>query len=286
MTSEETTGPRIRTRADLLHYLTEAAEVEHNLMCTYLYAVFGLKRSTDEGLSEEEALAVEAWRSIIMGVAIEEMTHLALVSNLFCALGARPHFDRPNFPVYPGTHPADIVVRLTPFDLDTLDHFIFLERPHGSDVKDSPAFATDLSFERVAAVEGVMPTSSDYATVGELYAAIREALERLAREHGEAALFVGSPAYQGRPGPCGAARADGDRRPGLGPTRARHHRRARRGITCGPRLLALRAVSHHPTEIRGAARRQPALRALASGRRQPGDASARRSRRARIHRRA
>ena len=87
MSRLETTGPRIRTRADLLHHLTEAAEVEHNLMCTYLYAVFGLKRSTDEGLSEEEAQAVATWRSIIMGVAIEEMTHLALVSNLFCALG-------------------------------------------------------------------------------------------------------------------------------------------------------------------------------------------------------
>ena len=31
-------------REQLLHTLYEAAELEHNLMCTYLYAAFSLKR--------------------------------------------------------------------------------------------------------------------------------------------------------------------------------------------------------------------------------------------------
>ena len=31
------------SREQLLHSLYEAAELEHNLMCTYLYAAFSLK---------------------------------------------------------------------------------------------------------------------------------------------------------------------------------------------------------------------------------------------------
>ena len=39
------------SREQLLHALYEAAELEHNLMCTYLYAAFSLKSGTDEGLT-------------------------------------------------------------------------------------------------------------------------------------------------------------------------------------------------------------------------------------------
>src|SRR5579864_3830767 len=117
----------VRTREDVLYLLAEAAEIEHNLMCCYLYAAFSLKRPGEGALSAEEAAAVARWRTMIMSVAIEEMTHLTLASNLTAALGGRPHFGRPNFPVAPGYHPADIVVRLAPFNMDTLDHFIFLE---------------------------------------------------------------------------------------------------------------------------------------------------------------
>jgi hypothetical protein len=68
----------------------------------------------------------------IVGVAIEEMGHLALVSNLLVAVGGAAHFDRPNLPVPPGYHPAAFVIRLMPFTKPTLDHFIYLERPADS----------------------------------------------------------------------------------------------------------------------------------------------------------
>ena len=45
-----------------LHALYEAAELEHNLMCTYLYAAFSLKDGEADGLSAEEAAAVKRWR--------------------------------------------------------------------------------------------------------------------------------------------------------------------------------------------------------------------------------
>jgi Ferritin-like len=131
-----------------------------------------------------------------MGVAIEEMTHLALASNLMAALGGRPHFGRPNFPVAPGYHPAGIVVRLAPFNMETLDHFIFLERPEGSEIQDSPAFASPLKYERIVPKRLVMPSSQDYATVGHLYRGIRDGFDYLAAAIGEKALFVCPASHQ------------------------------------------------------------------------------------------
>ena len=40
---------RLASRETILHALYEAAELEHNLMCTYLYAAFSLKDSEAEG---------------------------------------------------------------------------------------------------------------------------------------------------------------------------------------------------------------------------------------------
>lgn len=64
-----------------------------------------------------------------MGVAIDEMAHLALVNNVLVALGGAPHFIRPNLPIPPGYHPAGFVIRLAPLTKATLDHFVFLGRP-------------------------------------------------------------------------------------------------------------------------------------------------------------
>src|SRR5688572_33400388 len=69
-------------REQLIHVLTEAAEIEHNLLCSYLHAAFSLKRGIAEGLTPTEAAAVSRWRKSVMSVALEEMAHLALVNNL------------------------------------------------------------------------------------------------------------------------------------------------------------------------------------------------------------
>ena len=104
----------IETREHLIHVLTEAAQIEHNLLCSYLYAAFSLKRAGEPGLSADQGAAVERWRKTIVKVALEEMAHLAMVNNLLVAIGGAPHFDRANLPLSPGYHPAGIVVRLTP----------------------------------------------------------------------------------------------------------------------------------------------------------------------------
>ena len=120
-------------REVLLHALYEAAELEHNLMCTYLYAAFSLRDGRGRGRSApRRRTAVRRWRQVLLGVAIEEMGHLAAVWNITSALGGSPRIGRSNFPLDPGYLPASVVVKLAPFNADTLQHFIFLERPHGS----------------------------------------------------------------------------------------------------------------------------------------------------------
>jgi hypothetical protein len=136
------------SREQLWGLLAEAAEIEHHLMCCYLYAFFSLKEDVDEDLSEAELALVRRWRGEILGVAIEEMSHLAMVCNILSALGAPAHLAHQNFPVSPGFHPAGVVVKLTPFDPHTLQHFIYLERPHGSEVADGKGFEPPQQYQR------------------------------------------------------------------------------------------------------------------------------------------
>ncbi len=143
-----TTAPASPSREQLLHNLYEAAELEHNLMCTYLYAAFSLKQGEAEGLSADEAAAVARWRREIIAVAVEEMGHLVAVWNITAALGGAPRLGRGNFPLDPGYLPARVVVKLAPFNDATLQHFIYLERPEQSDEVDGDGFAVERLFTR------------------------------------------------------------------------------------------------------------------------------------------
>ncbi|HWL75011.1 MAG TPA: ferritin-like protein, partial [Burkholderiaceae bacterium] len=199
--------PVVDTREQLLHLLAEAAEFEHNLLCCYLYAAFSLKTDGGEGLTAQETATVKRWHEVIMSVAVEEMTHLILVANLTAAIGGRPHFNRPNLPVAPGHHPADFVVELAPFDMDTLDHFIFFERPEGTAIRDSDGFEPETDYVRGARRgAGLMPSAHDYTSIAEFYGSIRSGFRRLTRLMGENVLFVGD--SQSQIGPD-MARMDG-----------------------------------------------------------------------------
>lgn len=178
----------IDSREQLIHVLTEAAEVEHNLLCSYLYAAFSLKRPGEGGLTDDQGHATSQWRKVIVSVALEEMAHLACVNNLLVAIGGAPHFDRPNLPVSPGYHPAGVVVRLTPFDAATLDHFIFLERPVTRALRDAEGFEPAAA-ARAPARRPITPTAIDYDTIGELYDALAEGFSRLSARLGESVLI-------------------------------------------------------------------------------------------------
>jgi CDGSH-type Zn-finger protein/uncharacterized Fe-S cluster protein YjdI len=183
-------------REILVNALYEAAELEHNLMCTYLYAAASLKEGEAEGLRASEAEAVQRWSRVLMGVAIQEMGHLVAVWNITSALGATPRIGRANFPLDPGYLPAGITVKLAPFGPDTLQHFIFLERPHGSAEAEGPGFACERPYARGTARTHLTPMGRDYDTVGAFYERIGEGLRTFVGRYGEAIAFGGDPALQ------------------------------------------------------------------------------------------
>jgi CDGSH-type Zn-finger protein/uncharacterized Fe-S cluster protein YjdI len=185
----------VPSREQLLHALYEAAELEHNLMCTYLYAAFSLRDGEAEGLSALEAAAIARWRRAIVGVAVEEMGHLTAVWNITSALGGSPRFGRGNFPLDPGGLPANVVVKLAPFGDAVLQHFIYLERPDASAEPDGEGFAPEFKFTR-GAPNRLMPMGLDYETVGTFYGALDQRLRAFVAKHGEASAFCGDPALQ------------------------------------------------------------------------------------------
>ena len=183
------------TREELVHRLYEAAELEHNLMCTYLYAAFSLKNAED-GLSTDEAAATARWRRAILDVAIEEMGHLCAVWNITSALGAAPRFGRGNFPLDPGYLPAGVVVKLAPFNEAVLQHFIYLERPNGATEPDGAGFEPPVRYLRGGPAPRLTPMAIDYDTVGDFYASLGDSVTRFVARVGEKTAFCGDPALQ------------------------------------------------------------------------------------------
>lgn len=187
---------KISDREELIYLLSEASELEHGLCCCYLFAAFSLKRNADEGLTEPERLALARWERVISGVAAQEMLHLALVSNLLTALGASPHFRRPNFPQRSKYYPPSLQLTLRPLDEKTLDHFIFIERPEGMDFPDGTGFEVLASPPSPSSTNGVEPVDVPYSTIGQLYREIEDGFRALTTRYGEERVFIAPPRAQ------------------------------------------------------------------------------------------
>jgi len=189
----------IEHREALIYTLCQAAELEHGIMCQYLFAAFSLKQSTEEGLTEAEAAAAVRWRKQVSHVAAQEMLHLALVHNLLSAIGAAPHLARPNLPVPANHYPAGVQLALIPFGEQALRHFMFLERPEGMDLADAEGLAAVDRAVPLISERDIVPQGQDFATVGHLYRSIEAGFEHMAATHGEDWLFVGPPRAQATP---------------------------------------------------------------------------------------
>jgi Ferritin-like len=82
-----TSDNRVETREDLLYLLSQASELEHSLACQYLFTAFSLKDSVEEGVSQAQLSKIDRWRKTINEIAVQEMLHLAIASNLLTAIG-------------------------------------------------------------------------------------------------------------------------------------------------------------------------------------------------------
>ena len=182
-------------RKELTYLLSQAAELEHGLMCEYLYAAFSLKGSAGPGVRDDQLAAVERWRGMILGIAAEEMLHWAMVQNLLVAVGSAPYVSRPHMPHQAKGYPPGVQVRLLPFGEAALQHFVYLERPEGMEGADAEGFQPAGLPIPPMRPEDIIPRGQDFATVGHLYRAIENGLAFLADRFGEDRLFIG-PAFQ------------------------------------------------------------------------------------------
>jgi hypothetical protein len=186
----------IEHREALIYMICEAAELEHLLMCEYLFAAFSLKDRPDDTLAAEHVEAVRRWRRVLLGVAREEMLHLALTANMLTALGMSPHLSRPNLPQPARHYPPGVRLVLLPFGEQALRHFMYLERPEGMELTDAEGLEATAAASPVMAADELVPRVQDFATVGHLYRAIEAGFGHLVDKLGEDRVFVGPPQAQ------------------------------------------------------------------------------------------
>lgn len=189
----------VEHREQLIYLLREAAELEHTILCEYLFAAFTLKQRTDEGLTDAQLAAVNRWRTTILTVAKQEMLHLTLVQNLLTAIGAAPHLSRPNLPTAAKHFPAGVQIALVPFGERALKHFLFLERPEGVALDDPQAQVAIERARPLMADEDIVPAPQEFATVGHLYRAIDVGFAWLTSTLGQEKLFIGPAPAQTSP---------------------------------------------------------------------------------------
>jgi hypothetical protein len=171
----------IEDRSQLIYALTEAAQLEHVLMCQYLFAGASLKTHVAEiapgPRCYHQIELIRYWNRKLFEIAREEMQHLAMAMNLLVAVGGQPTFERRNFPnlnyYYKQETPdglRGLEMTLERFSgprdepLRTIDRFVRFERPHPR--------APELMLLAI-------PKPNVYDSVGVLYLAIRDALGRL-----------------------------------------------------------------------------------------------------------
>ncbi len=157
--------------------LRQASELEHALCCQYLYAAFTLKQAGEAGLTASEAALTSQWHQQITKVAVQEMYHLMLASDLLTAVGSEPHLWRPNFP-QPNTRYSDVDLPslLAPFDLETLTRFMCWEKPEDHGWWDHYCKKCE---ERTRARLGLEASAEPppYDSIGQLYGSIAEGLK-------------------------------------------------------------------------------------------------------------
>src|SRR5437763_9431727 len=166
-------------------------------MCEYLYAQFSLKRGPDEGVSPNELEHMQAWETTLIDIAKQEMLHLALATNILTAVGAAPHFERPNFPILTRWYPPDVQIALVPFGERALRHFMYLERPEGMALEDAEGFAALGRMQPLRGEDPQVPAApEDWPTGGPLCRGIERGLAHLVDRYGEAGVFIGPPRAQ------------------------------------------------------------------------------------------
>lgn len=197
----------VQTRDELLYLLTRASELEHDLACSYLYAGYSIKTSLSEGgITADELTTILEWKREIAHVAVEEMLHLAQVSNIATAVGGAPHFVRSNFPLPASTFPFGIQITLEPLSQAVIERFVCYEMPEAGvlpseqmaeydELRGRTAAAGTEHLDTVRRQNCIEPFDVDFRTIGEFYKKIESAFDCIPEDR----LFIGDPTVQANP---------------------------------------------------------------------------------------
>jgi hypothetical protein len=220
--------PTPRDKTTLTAYLKEAALLEHQFMCQYLYAAFSLKKQPDGTCSPAQLEVVRRWASQIYMIARQEMEHLSIANSLLTAIGSPPWFGHANFPTQSRWYKADAILRrglpqggpepcdfpflMQAFDLPVARRFTCMESPTlkfvpprdrqnvlnwcfkgpSSACACVPPLPAPLAVApSFVAKEGLPPDAVEPGTIQELYQAIADGLQYLNHTLGPKLLFSG-----------------------------------------------------------------------------------------------
>lgn len=189
---------KIKTRVELIYMLCEAAEIEHQLLLVYLFAAFSLKThaASANEFTPEQLKKIRSWKRRIVGVAIEEMCHLSMVSNLLTSIGGAPHFARPNIPQdTPKYYPPGFSLDLQAFSRESLQRFVAYENPNNPEMN-SPEFKSDaehIKWKMIPNVDDdcqIVEEDLPFHTIHDLYDCIQGGFENLWTQNPDT-LFIG-----------------------------------------------------------------------------------------------
>lgn len=179
---------RIKDVAELHRHLEAAMQLEHATLPPYLTALYSIHPGTNSP-------AVQ----VIRAVAVEEMLHLTLATNILNAVGGTPDLTKPGFmPAYPAYLPdgeTDFQVDIMPFSKAAIETFLTIERPARATHEDVRMVRREKRQGSLRAARVDDDSEEHFYSIGEFYKAIEDALTRLHDEQGDA-LFCGDPGRQ------------------------------------------------------------------------------------------
>jgi hypothetical protein len=146
----------------------------------YLFSAHSLKSDVREGdVTEEQLAAVRLWKRKVASIAVEEMLHLAQVTNLLTAVGGAPHFRRTNFPLPANAFSFGVELSLERFSQPLIERLVCYEMPEAGILDPQRQRFYDAMRARVAEMPEVAagkraraatePFEIDFKTVGEFY---------------------------------------------------------------------------------------------------------------------
>lgn len=139
----DSTRSREEVMAELKANLQTAIEIELATIPIYLFTYYSLYRNAESGESiSDEQIFVNKAGGVIMSIAVEEMLHMSLSSNILFALGVAPQLYRKAPSQYPTGLPyhnpkgppgpdgsTAVLIPLAKLGFEQLWHFLQIEYP-------------------------------------------------------------------------------------------------------------------------------------------------------------